>query len=128
MKYVQKLLLHVRESQQDEVLIQRVEWSIVGRQAICASSEVDIDLVSNCVLYMSSHLGYRANVLFYFAVDCAVMAAVVSVCPAHSHFRARISVIIRVTMKSVIFWDTIPYSLVEVDQYFKGMFCLHIQD
>jgi hypothetical protein len=30
-------------------------------------------------------------------------------------------------MKMTVFWDVAPCSLVEIDQYFRGAYCLHHQ-
>jgi hypothetical protein len=32
-----------------------------------------------------------------------------------------------VTLKSIMLWDVTPYSLVEVCQNFREMYCLHLQ-
>jgi hypothetical protein len=31
-------------------------------------------------------------------------------------------------MKMTVFWDVVPYGLVEIDLRFKGAYCLHHQD
>jgi hypothetical protein len=40
----------------------------------------------------------------------------------------RFEAVTAVTMKSVIFWDVTPYSLVEAYRHFRGKYCIHIQD
>jgi hypothetical protein len=40
---------------------------------------------------------------------------------------ARFVVLTAVTIKSTIFWDMTPYSLVEVHRGFKESYCFHLQ-
>jgi hypothetical protein len=39
---------------------------------------------------------------------------------------ARFEVAMLMSLKSAIFWDVMPCSLVKVYSYFKGMYCLHL--
>jgi hypothetical protein len=39
----------------------------------------------------------------------------------------RFKVLTATSMKMTAFWDTVPYSLAEVDRCFRGVYCLHYQ-
>jgi hypothetical protein len=39
----------------------------------------------------------------------------------------RFQAVMAANMKIIVFWDIAPYSLVEVDRRFRGVYCLHHQ-
>jgi hypothetical protein len=40
----------------------------------------------------------------------------------------RFQVLMVMGMNMTVFWDMVPCSLIDVDRYFRGVYCLHHQD
>lgn len=63
------------------------------------------------------------NLRTFYVYSSQLLCVCVCVC-----VRTRVFACVQIDLfcKEPVFWDVTPYTLVEVDQHFEGMYCLHV--